>query len=247
MSDTLREREKTLAKAREQVLRDERVIALGTLAAGAAHELGTPLGTMAILAHDIKQEYSQEEFIDLQSKMQIFDEQIERCKNALAIMSASAGDFRAESGHVMPLGEYLDDVVLQWRDQRPFSRLEYHSTKSAFVPPALVADRTLTQALINILNNAADASPAWVGLEFDWNAKEIVIEILDKGPGFDLEIIESLGKQPISTKQQGLGVGLFLAYSTIHRLGGSLEIFNLPETGACSKITLSVIQNSESL
>ncbi len=247
MTDTLREREKTLAKAREQVLRDERVIALGALAAGAAHELGTPLGTMAILAHDIKQEYPKEEFADLQSKMQIFDEQIERCKNALAVMSASAGDFRAESGHVMPLEEYLDDVVLQWRDQRPFSRLEYRSTNSAFAPPALVADRTLTQALINILNNAADASPAWVGFEFDWNSKEIVIEILDKGPGFDPEIIESLGKQPVSTKQQGLGVGLFLAYSTIHRLGGSLEIFNLPETGACSKITLPAIQNSESL
>ena len=247
MTDTLREREKTLAKAREQVLRDERVIALGTLAAGAAHELGTPLGIMAILAHDIKQEYPKGKFTDLQSKIQIFDEQIERCKNALAVMSASAGEFRAESGHVMLVADYLDDVVLQWHDQRSFSMLEYHSTKSEITSPSLVADRTLTQALINILNNAADASPTWVSLKFNWDAKEIVIEIHDKGPGFDPEIIESLGKQPISTKQQGLGVGLFLAYSTINRLGGSLHIFNLPEIGACSKITLPVIQTSESL
>ncbi len=238
MTDTLREREKTLAQAREQVLRDERVIALGTLAAGAAHELGTPLGTMAILTHDIKQEYPREEFGDLQSKMQIFDEQIERCKDALALMSASAGDIRAESGYVMRLGEYLDDVILQWRDQRSYPKLEYNPKNSKSSYPFLLADKTLTQTLINILNNAADASPAWVGLNVDWDSKKIVIEILDKGSGIDPEIIKSLGKHPISSKQQGLGVGLFLAYSTINRLGGSLEIFNLPKTGACSKVTL---------
>lgn len=242
MRNTLRERDNKLAEAREQVLRDERIVALGTLAAGAAHEMGTPLGTMAILTHELEQEYSKQEFADLNTKMQILREQIDRCKKALSVMSASAGEIRAESGHIMRVAEYLEDVILQWRDQRPHIKLDYNLTKFEN-SPTLVADRTFTQALINILNNAADASPEWVGLQAHWNKSEIVIEIRDKGPGINPEIEASAGKKPVTTKKQGLGVGLFLAYSTIDRLGGTLKILNLPEIGACSRITLPLLSN----
>lgn len=246
MTNTLRKRDKRLAEIREQALRDERVVALGTLAAGAAHEMGTPLGTMAILTHDLEQEFSKQGFTDLHAKMQILREQIERCKKALSVMSASAGEIRAESGHLVPLKEYLEDVILQWRDQRIETNLEY-ILKDSDISPALVADRTLTQALINILNNAAEASPDWVGLQATWDDSEIVIEIRDKGPGIAPTVVASARKNPIVSKKQGLGVGLFLAHSTIDRLGGSLNMFNLPQSGTCSRITLPLLTNSMSL
>lgn len=237
MSNTLRERDKRLAEVRENTLRNERIVALGTLAAGAAHEMGTPLGTMAIVAHDLEQEYSGDEFKDLRTKMGILREQIGRCKKALSVMSATAGEMRAESGSIMPLNDYLQDVILQWRDQRPGVQLNF-GIKSADETPKMIAEQTLTHALINILNNAADVSPQWIELRADWNQTEIIIEIMDKGPGINPEVFESAGKKPISTKRQGLGVGLFLAYSTIDRLGGSLKMFNRPDCGACTMITL---------
>lgn len=240
MRHTLSERDQRLSEIREQGLRDERVVALGALAAGAAHEIGTPLGTMAILAHDLEQEYRSEDFADLHVKIKILKEQIARCKKALSVMSTSAGEIRAESGSLMLLNEYLEDVVLQWQDQRPDVRLEFDIEESDPMPQ-IVAEMTLTHALTNILNNAAAVSPNWVGLFSRWDEKEIVIEIIDNGPGIDQEIIKHIGKTPIGSRRKGLGVGLFLASSTIERLGGSLKLYNRTKIGACAKIILPII------
>ena len=91
MARSLRERDRRLAEAREEALKNERLVALGTLAAGTAHELGTPLGTMAILAAELQSECADDRDPDLRKKMGIISEQIRRCKEALSVLSASAG------------------------------------------------------------------------------------------------------------------------------------------------------------
>ena len=224
MAKTLRARDHSLAEARELSLRNERVVALGTLAAGAAHEMGTPLGTMAILIREIENDCEADEDIDLQQKMKILREQVTRCKQALSVMSASAGEIRAESGRLMPLTSYLDSVVESWRQQLPGKKLHYR--KAGPLPaPGIVAELTLTHALINILNNAAEVSPKGVELHARWDHHSLTLRILDRGPGIAPSISEQIGKAPVaSTKDQGLGVGLFLAFSTIHRLDGRIEM-----------------------
>ena len=223
MTKTLRARERSLAEAREQSLRNERVVALGTLAAGAAHEMGTPLGTIAILIGEIENDCKEDENPDLAEKMKILREQVTRCKQALSVMSATAGEIRAESGHVMPLTGYLDSIVANWRGQRTGVKLEYKKTGRR-PPPGFLAEQTLTHALVNILNNAAEVSPKGIALYAHWDRQMVELRILDRGPGIAPTVSEQIGKAPVSTKDQGLGVGLFLAFSTIKRLGGTIDM-----------------------
>ena len=247
MAKTLKNQERSLAVARENALRDERVVALGTLAASAAHDMGTPLGTIAIVVHDLIQDYPVRHFPEFNEKMQIMQNQVNRCKEALSLMSATAGEMRAESGKVMLLSNYLDDVLYQWRTHKPTTKLQFFIDPDIAVDANIIAERTLTHALINILNNAVEASDPERGIEFHalWNMTELTLKIRDYGPGFPAEIVDFVGKQPVSSKNKGLGVGLFLTYSTIHRLGGKIELSNMETGGACVEINLPLLINKE--
>lgn len=243
LAKTLRDQERYLAEARENALRDERVVSLGTLAASAAHDMGTPLGTIAIVAHELEQEYPIHRFPDLHDKVLIMQEQIDRCKAALSVMSASAGEMRAESGRVMPLTEYIDGVLNQWRTHKPGVKLNLFVNPYVAADAKIIAERTLTHSIVNILNNAAEASPPELGIEFhaSWDMNHAHIKIRDYGPGLPPELVGSAGKQPVISKKHGLGVGLFLTYSTINRLGGKIYFYNLESGGACVEITLPLL------
>ena len=240
MADSLRQRDHKLAQAREQALQNERLVALGTLATGAAHELGTPLGTMAILTAELEKQYTDELHPELHRKLGIMAEQVRRCKEVLSVISVSAGAGRAESGHRMAVGKYLDEVIAQWHAQRQAATLEADIDR--FGPAGeIIAERTLTQALVNILNNAADASPDHVTLEAHWSTTELQLVIADRGPGLSKELISQIGKTPVSTKKEGLGVGLYLAHATIQRLGGTLLVETPSGPGTRIVITLPLL------
>ncbi len=243
LAKTLGERERTLADAREKELRNELVVSLGSLAASAAHDMSTPLGTMAIITHEMAQSYPQHRFPDLQEKMLVMKNQIHRCKEALSVMSATAGELRAESAQVMGFVDYIDEVIDLWRTQKPDIKLNLFVDQETTAMVKIIAERSLTLALINILNNAAEASPRDLGIELhvSWNNQEVRLNIIDFGPGLKPEIIKRVGKQPLTTKKNGLGVGLFLTYSTITRLKGKIDISNKSSGGACVEIVLPLI------
>ncbi|MCK4841363.1 MAG: HAMP domain-containing histidine kinase [Methylococcales bacterium] len=248
LSKTVKDRERSLADARENALRDERVISLGTLAASAAHDMGTPLGTMAIMIHEMELEYPEKRFGDLHKKMKVLNQQINRCKEAISVLSASSGEMRAESGKPMSLIEYIDEVLNQWRAFNTTSKLNLHITPTAVdINAKIIADRTLTHSVINILNNAAEVSPPDKGIDLsaDWNDHLLFLKIRDFGPGFPEEVLGFAGKHPVISSKQGLGVGLFLTYSTINRLGGRIEFSNMDSGGACVEITLPLLINRD--
>jgi two-component system sensor histidine kinase RegB len=240
MSATLRERERALAQAREDALRDERLVALGTLAAGAAHELGTPLATMAVLAKDLESECAATP--DVAEPFQVLRSQIARCKEILSQLAISAGQMRAEGGRDQALDQYLLRIVEQWQNGRPAAivRRNWEGTQP---PPRIIADQTLTQAITNILNNAADASEQAVEVSGRWDERELRLEICDRGEGVSAAAVSHAGEPFFTTKPpgQGLGLGLFLAQSTIRRLGGSVELCNRQEGGACARIVLPLL------
>jgi len=240
MAHSLRERDRKLAEARELALQNERLVAMGTLATGAAHELGTPLGTMAILISDLEKEHAGTGDTELHNKLEILSRQIARCKQALSVISASAGADRAEAGQRMPATRYLNEVISEWQALRPAAVLEQRIYQE--VPHSeVLAERTLTQALINILNNAADASPGSIRLDATCSAAELILDIADQGPGLQADLQDVLGRRPVSTKSGGLGVGLYLAHATIHRLGGQVSIRDRKQGGTLTRITLPLL------
>jgi two-component system sensor histidine kinase RegB len=243
LAKTLKIRERSLAEARENALRNERVVALGTLAASAAHDMGTPLGTMAIIAHELTQDYSYCNHPDLYEKMTIIQEQISRCKKALSVMSESAGEMRAESGNAMLLSDYLDDVIKQWRTHKVSTKLNFIIDGDVNLDAQIIAERTLTHSLINILNNAAEATNANLGVEFHatWDRRNATFKICDFGAGFSDSIIKFAGQQPVISNKHGLGVGLFLSCSTLQRLGGKIEFSNHSEGGAQVMISIPLL------
>jgi two-component system, sensor histidine kinase RegB len=243
LSNTLKERERTLAEARESALRDERVVSLGTLAASAAHDMGTPLGTIAILAHEMAEELPEHRFPDLNQKLMIVQQQIERCKQILSVMSASAGEMRAESGKVMLVSEYIDEVLNLWRTHKAATKLKLFISHDVDMSARIIAERTVTHSVINILNNAAEATSADAGIEFhvEWDRWALNLKIRDFGPGLPAEFIDFAGHQPVKSNKQGMGVGLFLTYTTIKRIGGKIQFSNLESGGACVEISLPLL------
>jgi two-component system sensor histidine kinase RegB len=248
LAKTLRERERRLAEARENALRNERIVALGVLAASAAHDMGTPLGTMAIITHDLLQDYPEHRYPDLWRDLGILQQQILRCKEALSVMSASGGEMRAESGKSMSVIEYLDGVLNQWRSHNPATKLNLLINPATQINAKIIAEQTLTHALINILNNASEVSPAQKGIDFhaEWDERTLSLKIRDYGPGLPEELLASIGKQPVNSNKQGLGVGLFLTCTTIKRLNGAIEFQIMPNSGTSVNIQLPLLFTEDS-
>ncbi len=220
MARTLRERDRLLAEAREQALRDEKLVALGTLATGAAHELGTPLATMAVVTHELERAEVPE---PMQRKLRILKDQIRRCKTTLSTISASAGEVRAEGGGPLPVSTFIDQLVERWRQQRSGAAVSLKLSPGD-TDASVINEQTLVQALINLLNNAADASTQDPTLEARWDATDLYLDVLDRGPGLQPHTSSMVDQPKNSDKEFGLGLGLFLAHATIQRLGGEITL-----------------------
>ncbi|MBP7489736.1 MAG: sensor histidine kinase, partial [Azospira sp.] len=249
LAATLRERERELGEARqreqERALRHEQILALGTLAAGAAHKLGTPLSTMAVVLRELELEHGQTPALG--EDLALLRQQVDLCKRTLTQVLASAGAAREgqEAAPAQPLGQWLNELLDGWRVLRPRVRVDYQSADGD-AEPLVQAEPSLEQALINILDNAADASPEGVEVRSRCQGEDCIIEFLDRGPGLDPALAPRLGQAFVSTKDDptqagGSGIGLFLTRATLERFGGRLELCNRPApegSGACCRITL---------
>ncbi len=235
MTRQIRERDAELAATREQALRDERVMAMGTLAAGAAHELGTPLGTMALLAGELANDQSLSDAV--REDIALLRQQIGVCKQIITGLSRRAGAERLDNVESVPADRWLDSLRQHWHAARPQagSRLIIASDGSA---PSIAADPRLEQAILNLLNNAANATPRPLDIRLSWCSEYLSIDIRDHGPGFPSEILAAGGQSSFPAHERGSGVGLILTRTAIEQLGGRLTLFNPDDGGALARIEL---------
>ncbi len=236
MTTALRERERELALARESALRHEQILALGTLAAGAAHQLGTPLSTLAVLLREMELEHGPHHAL-LAEDLGLARQQVSQCKQILSHILADAGPDRDDAPSRIAFDQFLDEMLDHWQLLRPGVKMQV--SKAGPQPaPTLRRDRSLEHALLNLLDNAADASPQGIELDVLWHHEGVVLKILDHGPGLDAGIAAHIGRPFFSTKGDGLGIGLFLSNATVERFGGRVELYNREPGGACTQITL---------
>lgn len=231
MASTLKQQEIKLARQREDQLRDEQVIGIGTLAAGTAHELGTPLNTMKILVDEMRDEKP-----ELGDDLSILQQQIEQCRTTLKQLVTTA-ESATNSLEVKPIHEYFHKLLERWQVMRPKTQANIHyadhlpECKTNFHP-------TVAQSLTNLLNNAADASPEQVDVALSWDTKIVELNIRDYGEGITQKQQETLGKPFNSEKPDGMGLGLFLTQASINRYGGEVTISPAEGRGTLTRVVL---------
>lgn len=237
MARALRQREALLNQLREEELRNEQIMAVATLAAGTAHELGTPLATMKILLEELSAEPTGNDA--LAADLRILSRQVDSCQQTLRRLVETAD--RNRLGHAVryPAADYLQNLLAHWQLLHPETILEQHLDAS-LADCHISADPTLQQALINLLNNAAQASPDGISVNASRDGGHLALAILDSGPGIGGELARQLGKPVIVKSEQGLGIGLLLSRATLARCGGDVTLYNRPEGGTLTAVRLPV-------
>ncbi len=236
MGRTIQIQQKELTKQKTQALQNEQLVRLGTLAASTAHELGTPLGTMQLIVEEIQDDEAKQATKD---QLAILKDQINRCKGALSILSASVGTAPLQSGEPMDIQNFINELLVDWQQSRPNINIQT-SWKGEAPGPKIIAERSLKQAIKNILDNAANASPEYVSCETILESRNLTIRVSDHGPGIEFDAHETIGKEPLTDKAKGLGLGLFLSHGIIERFGGKVSLKNVAEGGLQTTILLPI-------
>ena len=237
MAEGIRRRELTLAKAREEALRSEQLIAIGTLAAGTAHALGTPLSTMSVLLSDLDELATENLGVpEVKEDISVLRQQVTRCRNSLTQLTRYYHKDEGRSEQTIPISAFIEDVRDYLTNIHPRSNIQI--TLYNIDNKHLNSDLSIKHALINIIENGIKEAKDKVTLELRVSRADLTITIADDGPGIPAEVMENLGEPFISVRNQGMGLGIYLANASISRLGGSIEMRNRVEGGAVTRITL---------
>lgn len=230
--------------------RQQQLSALDGLAAAAAHELGTPLATIALAAKEMRREVAEGE---LAEDMDLILEQVARCRAILGklrnLKSAQADIFEKVS---------VSDVIAELAKPHEHAASSMGKTismsKSEFggEEPVILRNVALLYGLGNLIENAVQFAREYITISAGWDARRVVITIADDGPGFPSELLSRLGEPYLTTRFRdkgeadprgpdgagGLGLGVFIAKTLLERTGATLRFFNARANGhACVEIS----------
>lgn len=236
VAEETRELSEALAATELVLAREQHISALDGLAAAAAHELGTPLATITVVAKELARALPPDS--PLADDISLLREQSERCRTILRrLTSLEAGDAPFDR---MPLSHILEDVVAPHRN---FGiAITIAVPNSAGDEPVIARNPGLLYGLGNIVENAVDFAEGTVNLVAQWSDTEVAVTVTDDGPGFPPELIDSIGAPYVTSRgrnrwrreafegeeetRQGLGLGVFIAKTLLERSGAELSFLN---------------------
>ncbi len=243
---TLSVRERELRETRSRADQREKLAALATLAAGAAHELSTPLGTIAIVTKELQRSLKDSVSPDVRADLQLVRDQIARCREILDRMSAQSGANMGESFVNIPVPRWVEQALagLVARDRVQVEMLPPAAETSIFGPP-----KALAETLRSLMKNAVQASPADapVVLRTALASGRVRASVIDRGKGMPPDVLARVGEPFFTTKVpgEGMGLGLFLTRALAEQLGGEFRITSSPGVGTEATIELPATQAGE--
>ena len=240
MSESLRRRGEELDRARSDAEAAERLAALGTLAAGTAHELNTPLGTIQILAGELAAQLEG----DRHSEAEEVRRQVKRCKEIISNMLAPRGGVDLEEPKEFEVAPVLQAAVRRWQEGRPGPRPELSVDPAAVRARARLPVRAFEQAIANLLDNAAEATEGRAAREVRVSLQrvreELQLTVVDNGVGVPEPLLRRIGEPFFTTKEpgRGTGLGLYLARHVVERQGGEMRVDSAEGRGTSVTLTM---------
>jgi len=240
VASALQAREHELFELQRSAVRHEKLASLSTLAAGAAHELGTPLATIALVAKELEHGLEAARSADvLIPDARLIRQEVERCREILQQMAARAGE---------GAGEMLSEFSVRGMERDLSEVLGSRATQIAFEREGdqselVVPKRLLVQVLANLVRNAFDAQaeagksePVRVVTRLE--AERAAFEIIDCGSGIPAHAESRVGEPFFTTKApgRGLGLGVFLARAFAEKMGGELTLAARPGGGTVARL-----------
>jgi len=237
LSDALREHERALAEAQERTHRWGKLASIATMAAGAAHELGTPLGTIAIAAKEVRRRAEGvpggESLIE---DADLIREELERCRAVLDRMALAGGEHVGETFRELNVEELFSEV----RGRLQTEQAEHWETRTN-VGTLLAPRESILQMIENIARNGFDACEGGrVSLDVEKCEGEVQLRFVDEGTGMDEEVIIRATDPFFTTKDTSdrMGLGLFLARTLVDSLGGRLTVESVVDRGTTVSVVL---------
>jgi two-component system sensor histidine kinase RegB len=243
ISRNLRSGEAQIAQMRQHAAEEDHIVRMGLLASGAAHELGTPLSTMAVILSDWQRMPEFGANHEVVKDLEEMQAQVHRCKSIISGILLAAGEVRSESSARTSIWQFLNDLVSEWKTGKTEEALVVENQIETDFPIAF--NTALKQMICNVLDNAVEASPEWVKLTARCDAESLTLMVADAGPGFNSMMLTQFGKPYKSSKgRPGRGLGLFFVVNVARKLGGTVTVINMHQedapgsTGALVTITL---------
>ncbi len=247
IADEARRMSNALAATELVLAREQQFSALDGLAAAAAHELGTPLGTIAITTSELRRELAGND--DVREDLDLLREQVNRCRTILGTLT----DRKREPDALLDrqkLGELLEEVAEPHRmlESKTIEITSGAAGDGCGPEPERWRSSGMIYGLGNMIANALDFASSKVCLKASWTAYEVKIAISDDGPGFADNMIAKLGEPFISTRPEGyvpgagssgMGLGFFIAKTLLERSGAQVRVSNAaaPSHGAIIEMT----------
>ena len=247
VSSDLRSREQEVLQLQDQLARQDRLASIATLAAAAAHELGTPLATIAVVSRDLELRAKESAANpDLANDAQLLRSEVERCRSILRRMNSQGAGQEGESLSRVDLNHLLQDVRREFgpSDQE---RIQLHAEGGpGTVPLPVAAARQALKALVrNGLDASGEAQPVRLGVVRDVDSLGFVVE--DSGCGMGPETLNRITEPFFTTKAAsgGLGLGTYLVRAFAEQLGGRLTFDSERGKGTRVMLELPVTENGQ--
>jgi two-component system sensor histidine kinase RegB len=240
LSAELERRDADVTEMRLRVARQQRLASVTTLAAGAAHELGTPLATIAVASVELERAIRNLPPAlagTLREDTELIRAEVGRCREILARLASNAGQSPGETPALVSIRELAAQLALGLPPERR-ARLRLEGLEADLRHTA--TREALTQVARNLLENAFEAGEGDVCLRFESSGPRLRMIVRDDGRGMTPEELSRAGEPFFSTKQPGagLGLGLFIARSLTEQMGGRLRIASRPGAGTTVTVDL---------